>query len=293
MYSQFFGNYLLTKNAITPEQLIHAIQEQHSKHLRLGTLAIHAGYMTAEQIDEIVIRQTHEDRRFGELAIESGYLTEAQMTELLSAQTPDYLLIGQSLVDDGVLTTADLEKLIISYQKENELSSLTHASEQSENLEALIRNLFLITLEDIPQYVIEYLQLLFNNLIRFIGEDFTPLRPSMCNQYITSRCSGQIISGEISLTSYFDLTEDAAVSFASRYAGETFDEFDEFVQASIEDFLNLHNGLFNVNMSNTHSVELSLEAPVSMENTMLSSSEQSLLLPIVYPYGTLNFLVKF
>lgn len=292
MYSQFFGNYLLSKQVVTRDQLIHAIQEQHSKHLKLGTLAIHAGLMTASEVDNIVIRQTHEDKRFGELAIEAGYLTEDQVIELLRSQTPDYLLIGQSLVDDGILSNTDLEQLISSYQSENKLSHLEQAAEQQENLHALIRNLFLITVSDIPDYLIKYLNLLFNNLIRFIGEDFTPLNPSLCSEYLTNHCSSQVIAGDFSITTYFDLTEETAIAFASRYAGDEYKEYDEFVKASIEDFLNLHNGLFNVNISNEDSVELQLQPPVSMENTMLSSSSDAILMPIIYPFGTLNFIIK-
>lgn len=291
MYSQFFGNYLLSKQAVSREQLIHAIQEQHSRHLKLGTLAIHAGLMTANQVDAIVIRQTHEDKRFGELAIEEGFLTEDQVVELLQSQTPDYLLIGQSLVDDGILTNTDLEQLIASYQSENQLSQLEQTAEQQENLHALIRNLFLITVSDIPDYLIKYLNLLFNNLIRFIGEDFTPLNPTLCSEYLTTHCSSQEIVGEFPLTTYFDLTEETAIAFASRYANDEFAEYDEYVQASLEDFLNLHNGLFNVNISNEDSVELQLQPPASMENTMLSASD-AILLPIIYPFGTLNFIIK-
>ncbi len=292
MYSQFFGNYLLSKHVVPTEQLLRAIEEQHMKHIKLGTLAIHAGLMTAAEVDSIVIRQTHEDKRFGELAIEEGFLTREQVNSLLDQQTPDYLLIGQYLVDNGALTNTELESLITSYQEENEISNLEHTNIQKENLHSLIRNLFLITDTDIPEYLFKYLTLLINNLIRFIGEDFTPLNPSLCSEYLTSYCSTQIINGEFSMTSFFDMQEDTAIAFASRYIKEKFEEFDEYVQASIEDFLNLHNGLFNVNVSNEDSVELFLNPPVSMENTLISSATDTILLPIIYPFGMLNFLIK-
>lgn len=292
MYSQFFGNYLLSKHVVPTEQLLRAIENQHMKHIKLGTLAIHAGLMTASQVDSIIIRQTHEDRRFGELAIEEGYLTREQVNSLLDQQTPDYLLIGQYLVDNGALTNAELESLIASYQEENEISNLEQVNVQKANLRSLIRNLFLITDTEIPEYLLNYLTLLFNNLIRFIGEDFTPLNPSICREYLTSHCSTQIINGEFSMTSFFDMQEETAISFASRYAKEKFEEYDEYVQASIEDFLNLHNGLFNVNVSNEDSVELFLNPPVNMENTLISSASNIILLPIIYPFGVLNFLIK-
>ena len=79
MYSQFFGSYLLRRDAITPEQLTHAISQLSAAHIKLGTLAMHKGYMVASEVDEVCFLQTREDRRFGEIAIERGYLTEDQV----------------------------------------------------------------------------------------------------------------------------------------------------------------------------------------------------------------------
>ena len=51
MYTQFFGTYLLSGGYVTPEQLFSAMQRQTKEHIKLGTLAIHAGHMTADQVD--------------------------------------------------------------------------------------------------------------------------------------------------------------------------------------------------------------------------------------------------
>ena len=292
MYSQFFGNYLLSKQAVTKEQLILAIEEQHIRHLKVGTLAIHAGLMTTEQVDHVLMRQAHENKRFGELAVEEGFLTKEQVMELLNKQIPIYLLIGERLVENGALTDAQLEELILSYQKENELSKLIDSSTQMENLEDLIRNLFLVTVSDIPDYLLQYLSVLFHNLVRLVGEDFLPLNPILCKEYLTNHCSAQIVNGEYSLTSYLDFEEDTAIAFASRYANEEFSEYDEYVRAAMEDFMNIHNGLFCVNASNEKSIELSLNAPTVFDNTLISFTSNMLHLPIVYPFGTLNILIK-
>ena len=58
MYAQFFGNYLLS-HGITKEQLMHAMQEANNEHPKLGTLAMHAGYMSASEVDRVIIMQTH------------------------------------------------------------------------------------------------------------------------------------------------------------------------------------------------------------------------------------------
>ena len=85
MYAQFFGNFLLSKHAVTADQVIQAMEEQHIRHLKLGTLAIHAGYMDTAQVNDILIRQSHQNKRFGELAVEAGYLTDEQLETLLKA----------------------------------------------------------------------------------------------------------------------------------------------------------------------------------------------------------------
>ena len=109
MYAQFFGNYLLSHGVVTREQLLETMHRKSSTKIKLGTLAIHAGYMTANEVDRIVILQTHEDKRFGELAIHEGYLTEEEVTKLLAEQKPDFLLLGQALVDEGLINNHQLQ----------------------------------------------------------------------------------------------------------------------------------------------------------------------------------------
>lgn len=292
MYAQFFGNYLLSKQAVTAEQLIQAIEEQHIRHIKVGLLAINAGLMTTEQVDHVLIRQIHENRHFGELAVEEGFLTAEQVNSLLKQQIPVYLLIGQRLVENGVLTDTELENLIADYQKENGLSQLESDSEQQENLEMLVQNLFLLTFQNVPEYLLQYLTLLFNNLIRFIGDDFMPLNPTMVTEYVTNYCAAQRINGDFSLSSYLDLEEDVAVAFASRYAKTTYYELNDYVPASMQDFLSLQNGLFSVNTSNEKSIELHLNPPADVNNAMISGTSQIILLPVIYPFGTVNFCFK-
>ena len=53
MFTQFFGNYLLNQRLVSPEQLTEALELQKTTRLKLGVLAINAGYMTAAQVDEV------------------------------------------------------------------------------------------------------------------------------------------------------------------------------------------------------------------------------------------------
>ena len=175
MYTQFFGNYLLSQGYVTQEQLFEAMQKHSSQRMKLGTLAMHAGLMTAEEVDQIVILQTHYDKKFGELAIEHGYLTNEQVVDLLKTQNPDFLLLGQVLVDDGVITNSDLENIITDYRSKNEMIEFDMTVENQEDIARLFENFFIMSETPVSKLGRMFLELLFNNFIRFVGEDFTPL----------------------------------------------------------------------------------------------------------------------
>ena len=273
MYAQFFGNYLLANHVVTGDQ------KKSSEHLKLGTLAMHAGYMTANEVDQIVIMQTHQDSRFGELAIHEGYLTEAQVAELLQSQSPDFLQLGQTLVDEGLIDNQKLQSLIIDYESQNEIYEDDYSNETQESIDHLVENFFVIAERSLSSFEISFLRLLFTNLVRFIGDDFTPVNPYVCKEYPTNYCVSQKINGRFSLKTYIDMPETACIAFASRYVGETFTAFDEYVQSSLED-------------SNEFSIELALDPPMVETDELLTFKSETYLLPIVYPFGTIHFIFE-
>lgn len=294
MYTQFFGNYLLNRGVATTEQLVDAMKIQSSERLSIGTLAIHAGYMTASEVENVYILQTHHDIKFGELAVSEGYLTVEQVEELLHEQGPNYLLLGQTLVSNGVLTPTQLETLLLDYEAETDINTSDISVEQQENIHILVKNF--LHMEDSIQekYIVGYLSLFFNNLIRFIGDDFTPLSPILSPEVPLNYCVSQEISGDFNLVSCINMEPATAIEFASHYADDEFDEFDEYVQASIEDFLNLHNGLFNVNMSNNYSDELSLAAPITLTDPVYCPENvTTYLIPIAYSFGIMYLILSF
>ena len=293
MYAQFFGNYLLSHELITKEQLLAAMEQKNNKRPKLGTIAMHAGYMSASEVEHIRILQTHQDRKFGELAIEVGILTPEQVDELLCAQTPDYLALGQALIDAGVIDNFEWERLVIEYISENEIYDLDTAEDSKEKVEQLFRH-YLAQSEHNQDNKVEimFCSLLFNNLVRFIGDDFTPVLGNHIMEYPKNFCVSQAICGKYNIKMYIDMPEDTCIEFASRYVGEEFYEFDEYVEAAVADFANLHNGLFCVNVSNNDNIELVLDPPVTEEDMLLFFNETAFLMPIIYPFGTINFIFE-
>lgn len=293
MFVQFFGGFLLNKGVVSADQLMDAMQRQATTHIQLGTLAMHASLMTAEQIEEVRIAQTHTDKRFGELCIDKGYLTAEQVEELLEMQYPKYLLLGQILEEEGVFNQTEFYELVREYISENAINEEDLLLENGETITSLVKDYCSDLFSSNKEYLIQYLQLLLNNLTRFIGSDFTLLRPVVrSSAYLTQKFASQEITAPYLMTSVLDMSVETAIQFACRYVSEEFTEFDEYVQASMEDFLNLHNGLFNVNISNIYAVELGLEPPVSGENREISCGSSMYIFPTLFPFGVVNIIVS-
>jgi len=269
MYTQFLGNYLLQKGLVNQEQLFNAMSRLSQTHIKLGTIAIHESLMTAKEVDECLYVQTREDKRFGEIAVERGYLTEEQVTELLSKQTPDFILLGQNLVEDGVFSYEELERILFEYKGDAELYDLDLDVENKEAVDNIISNFFLYAEMPVNETNVMYLRLMFNSLIRFVGEDFSPLTPMVLDEFPITFGVSQKIFSDREYSTHLDCDRETAIAFASRYAKEDFCEFDEYVIAALEDFLNLHNGLFIVNASNTLSKDINLSPPeITMEGVL-------------------------
>lgn len=287
MYTQFFGNFLLEKNLITKEQLLKALESQKGQYLRLGTIAIHAGLLTAAEVNHIHGVQTHENKRFGDIAIELGYLTPVQIDKLLAAQTPSYLLLSQTLVDLNYLSAEDFESAMEEYQLLHQLSDLDFSNEQYDKVALLIARFFTDQLVNDPGCYASYITLFFNNIVRFIGQDFTPSKVVVTDDLDAEHLAIQRVKGKYNLLTGIAMDEESLIAFASRYAGEEFYENDEFTQAALEDFLNLHNGLFAVNASNSDSVELELEPPVYGDEDL--ENHEFYVIPLDFPFGKIDF----
>lgn len=293
MYTQFFGNFLLNKHLITPAQLMDAIQNKKNIHLKLGVLAIHNGYMTADEVEQVHFKQTQIDKRFGEIAIEEGFLNKQQVDELLHAQTPDYLLLSQILVDNGYLTMEQFQTALLEYQSLYELTELDFSHEQSNKVNDLIREFYEfeeLNDDNLREMLYCYITLLFNTIIRFVGDDFTPYPIIKIGAYPITWCVSQKITGDFSLHTALDMDESTLISFASRYVGEDYTSNNEYVRSSMEDFINLNNGLFAVNISNDYSKSLIMQPPLTENDVLFVPNAPLYYIPIQFTFGTVNVM---
>lgn len=289
MLTQFFGNYLLQKKIITSTELIDGLKYKNTLTKKIGALAVSAGYMTPEEVEDVHTMQTSIDKRFAEIAVHMGYLTIPQAEELIETQKFGYILLGNALVELGYVSLNEIHKIIKDYESTYQLSYSNLLKSNEDKIYDMIQEFYHFPESESYNYTKEYVALLIKNLIRFIGNDYTLLDPKeISGNSDPLFASIQSIQGVYNSSTAILATEETFVAFASRYVSEEFDENDDFVQASVSDFLNLHNGLFTVNLSNNYNVELSLTPP-EVISLNLPNSESSYIIPIKYPFGILYF----
>lgn len=290
MFNQYFGNFLLNKGYIKPEQLTDALEYQRSVHLKLGVIAINAGYMTPSQVEQIHSMQKKADKRFGELAVECGYITEAQLNDMLAAQKQGHLMLGQALIDRKHLTMEQLQEALDNYKKESGMSTRQYnvvGKDDSEQIGQVFHNYGEILLGKMYS---DYVTLLIRNMIRFIDEtptvEISQIETDLAAQWYT----WQDIVGKIDIHTAIACDKDAFVAFAAKFAKEDINEPDELAQASVGEFLNLHNGIFLVNLSN-NGVELEMQPQQVKENYTYKNPGKAYVVTCHFTWGRIDVVL--
>ena len=290
MYTQLFGGYLLNHGILSTDQLALAMEKAKQTRVKLGVLAINAGYMTAQQVDECHKLQLTQDKRMGDIAVQQGYMTEAQLEELLKSQKSGYLVLGQAIMDSGYLTNEEFEKALSAYKATATITDNDFLEENEEKSEKILKEYYGISAEDASDGVTKYISLLLNNLVRFIGSDFSLLSPEKAKCLSSDLTVCQSISGVVNLTTALCTDEAAFLEMASRYAKEPVAQLDELAEASVGEFLNLNNGLFTVNMSEQSDIELEL-APQSVKKGGIEGISGAYIVPVQFSFGILRFVI--
>lgn len=289
MLTQFFGNYLLDKKIITPDQLLESLRYKNAHSRKLGNLAVSAGYMTETEVEDVHSIQATVDKKFAEIAVHMKYLTVAQADELIKAQHLGYLLLGNAVMTLGFCSQDVISKAIADYEFDYQLSFSTILQSDDAKLNRMIQNYYQFPEAEQVNPPQEYATLLLKNLIRFIGSDFRLLaRTSQIPTLPYMMEVNQNITGDVNIRTAIVGYKPFLIQFASRYACDDFTELDDYVDASLQDFLNLHNGIFTVNMSTDHNLECDL-SPTETRDVHITDEENWNILPIEFTFGTLYF----
>jgi len=289
MFSQYFGKYLLDEKYLTKSQLNTALEYQKSVRLKLGVLAINAGYMNAQQASLIHQMQTKVDKRFGELAVEAEFLKEEQVEELLSSQRFGHLLLAQALIDKNYMSLEKFEGAIYEYKKKYNISERQFDALQRDDVDEIINVYVNLEQDKYGNEIKHYIALFMRNIIRFIDSDVSTNKITKVEEYKTNCAVSQKIKNSINLQTYINAEEEVFIKFASKYAEEELESNDEMAKDSVGEFLNLNNGLYLVGMSNK-GIELDMDPQTMFFEKTIASTY---VLPIELSFGKIELLISY
>ena len=128
-------------------------------------------------------------------------------------------------------------------------------------------------------------------MIRFIDSNFRPLDIVPIANY-TLQCSVyQKITGKVNFNTYISADEETFISFAEKFAKESYSTNNEYVQATVGEFLNLVNGIYLVNMSN-NDIELEITPQSIVSDNTLSNLSEAFCIPLVFSFGIVDIIVS-
>ena len=290
MFSALLGEHLLRERVLDPRQLGDVLERMDKTRLKVGVLAINAGYMTAAQVEEVHRAQTATDRRFGDLAVEKGFLSPLQMDELLAAQRYEHLVRGQTLVDMELMTMARFERVLQDYKERYGFDDASFDAAKKGDVDALVDRLVgARDLEDRELFV-GYISLFARHLVRFVDRHATLDLGAPPLDYPLPWASYQVIHGPVTLFTALSGTEELLLCLGEAFSKETLPSFDDLARASVEECLNQVNGLFTVNMSN-QGVNLEMDPPGTSGGARYAVRDESLVTTAFRTCGGVLYLL--
>lgn len=248
MSVKFFGQFLLERGKIIKEELLQALEFQKKVNVKLGTIALDAGYLTAEQVEIIRSEQQTTDKLFGEIALERNYLTAEQLEEILLLQRNESISLADALLQKGCLSLSTLEEELKLYKEQQ-------ASYEAKVHYAIVKSLH----PDIPQTFIDF-TVKFLRRIAEIEVDVMQSHndPEKIAPHIWNVC--QQFDGKTTGIYLLSLNEKPVLKIASGVAGEKLRAMDDFTKDGVKEFVNILMGNSLAKLSQK-GIKLSLKAP--------------------------------
>lgn len=276
--SQDFAQYLINSQEITGPEARQCLQASVGKEVGLPLRAL---YFQAIKVDDLNPLMNLPPEAFRKAVTDRGILSESTAKNLEYAIPKAGLPFAQAMLD---LHLADLEKL-------ERLFRVYQMSKSEPIPEAVAHLLAGREMEREAALYADYVTVFFDALYRFLGGagvirlDYTTCLPEEKPRQIVA----QRISGGIALVVGIEALEKEFLALARRYSREELPEMDELALDSMEEFLNVVDGLFAVKLGKRE-LEVDLALPVSATE-MHRHPSNLLRLFIDTPWGGFDLLL--
>lgn len=143
------------------------------------------------------------------------------------------------------------------------------------------------------EFIIAYIKKLVQDVVLYVDKNISVGNIEFKDVYEVEHEISQEITGLPSAYSAMDGEIRALTAFAESYSNLGVADYDELCKEVLLDFMNLHNGLFIVHLSEKNICELSLSVPKQNGHKSIKSpaSGKVTIIPINFSYGTIKFLL--
>lgn len=286
MGMRFFGQYLLEKHKITPEQLLNAITYQKNINLSLEQICIQKGLLNGQDVLKIKELQKKDlDKDLPTIMLEEKLITKEKLSEVLAEQKSTRIYIGEALVKTGTLTLAELEQELKHYKEEE-------SKEEWEITKGLEKVKNQIIVKSFIDYTIKIFQKIVGETVKVRA--CVPAAKSFTLQKYTIE---QRAKASIDISFIFNLSENVLLKVASVMFNKEILQVNEQVADAIKEFLNIIDGNSCAKLSSV-GLNFTTLPPVFYDNFdgqnkyTFSPEDEYMLVSLISTIGDFDILVR-
>lgn len=112
-----FGSYLVEVGAVSPLDLLEALELQRRRRPLIGRIALTHKLLTVSGLMKVLETQTDRPEPFGQIAVKLGLLDDAKVARLMDLQRKATPGVGSILVEMGKLTPDALSEYAAAWRE--------------------------------------------------------------------------------------------------------------------------------------------------------------------------------
>ena len=275
MFNHIFVSYLESKDLLTHQQAVDALETQKGTKVKLGALAVEEKMMTPEQAETINRQQAMQNAHFGELAVSNGFLTQEQLDFLLDLQPRDYIILKQILHDKKYAVAETVDAALAAFKEELGFSEPDFQRLLSNHVDTYITKIAELNSKEQPILTV-FARLFIATVIRLVDKEIMvgkSIKVSDCNIPYTISLK---LKGDATNSLVFSAGEvSGAIEFAGKFAegfmGAAIEADDAIARDAMKEFLNCVGGLFTTELTSKTHLSLDLEVPEYFEGLPITS----------------------
>lgn len=255
MHSRYFAQYLLNTGVLGIETIRQLLVKASRRKPQLPVLAMQYKLLKAEQLEAFIGLST---AKFAAAVQEKGLLTKSQIRNLKSTPANEDLRFAQVMLDKKLAGYVQLEKLLTAW--ESSISPLREAVAEIAGQEID---------KEIAAYS-DYVETFVHTFMRFMGSQLvldTDPQAAVVRTAEHIHMVSQRLSGDHAFVVGIVAGDDVFLELARHYSREELPWLNSLTEDSMEEFLNVVNGLYAVELSKQN-LEIDLELPHTVKNTL-------------------------